>query len=107
MKVLTFGFWKQGLIPANKSNIGKQMAEEIKTKLLTPEALATEICTFVQDKLNDKSILERFKNELQSIIAKNKESIVFFVVPRIQKTIISMISTSISTENLKEFGAML
>lgn len=83
------------------------MAEEIKTKLLTPEALATEICTFVQDKLNDKSILERFKNELQSIIAKNKESIVFFVVPRIQKTIISMISTSISTENLKEFGAML
>ena len=32
IRYITFGLWKQGMIPANKNKIGEQMAEEISTR---------------------------------------------------------------------------
>lgn len=103
IKYLTLGGWKQGMIPANKDKIGEQMAEEITTKLLTPESISKEICILASAKISDPVLIERFSSGINNIILANKNKIIEFLLPKIEDSIASNIDKVISVENIKTF----
>ena len=44
---MTFGYWKQGVIPLNKNRIESELGYQLETKLLNPERMADELCDMV------------------------------------------------------------
>lgn len=103
LKFLTLGFWKQGLIPANKNEIGVKMGEEITTKLLKPEAISNEICQVISNKISDPVILNHLRTEVLTLFQAHKDKIVAFLLPKIQDSIIDTIDKAISVDNVKNF----
>ena len=103
IRYITLGCWKQGMIPANKNKIGEQMAEEISTKLLTPESISREICALASTKISDPMLLNRFSAEINSIVLENENKIIEFLIPKIEDSILSTVDKVISPENIKTF----
>ena len=103
IRYITLGCWKQGMIPANKNKIGEQMAEEISTKLLTPESISREICALASTKISDPMLLNRFSAEINSIVLENENKIIEFLIPKIEGSILSTVDKVISPENIKTF----
>lgn len=103
IRCVTLGCWKQGMIPANKNKIGEQMAEEISTKLLTPESISREICALASTKISDPKLLERFSGEINNIILENENKIIEFLIPKVEDSILSTVDKAISPENIKTF----
>ena len=54
---VTFGGWRQGLVPKNKARIASVLAEQVATKLLRPEKLADDLCAMVGSALQDPDTL--------------------------------------------------
>ena len=103
IRYVTMGFWKQGMIPANKNKIGEQMAEEISTRLLTPESISKEICALASAKIGDPALIERFSTEINNIILENENKIIEFLLPKIEDSILTTVDKVISIENIKNF----
>lgn len=103
IKLLTFNSWKQGLIPANKNEIGRKMAFEIKDKLLTPESISAEVCEMISSKMKNPTIIATLKTELKTLFRDNKNTIIEFVIPKINDSVIHIINKSITSDNLKSF----
>ena len=101
IRYVTMGFWKQGMIPANKNKIGEQMAEEISTRLLTPESISKEICALASAKIGDPALIERFSTEINNIILENENKIIEFLLPKIEDSILTTVDKVISIENIK------
>ena len=79
------------------------MAEEISTKLLTPESISREICALASTKISDPKLLERFSGEINNIILENENKIIEFLIPKVEDSILSTVDKAISPENIKTF----
>ena len=55
--LMTFGYWKQGLVPKNKDRISVVMGEQVATKLLQPEKLADDLCSMAGGMLDNPNIV--------------------------------------------------
>lgn len=91
------------MIPANKNKIGEQMAEEISTRLLTPESISNEICTLASAKISDPALIERFSFEVNNMILENENRIIDFLLPKIEDSITTTVDKIISIDNIKNF----
>ena len=87
--ILSLGYWKQGLVPKNKSKIGVELGKQVETKLLNPEQLANDLCDMVMKLLRDKNIIVKIKVTVQTLLKNHENKIIEFLVPRFHATLIS------------------
>ncbi len=103
LTILTFGYWKQGLVPRNKNQIGEEMGREVEEKLLDSRQIATELCDASVEFLNDPNMIILIRQEMQSLLKKHEDKIIDFFVPQIESSLQESLPNVLSTENLQAF----
>ena len=98
--IITLGYWKEGLIPKNKKNIGIELGHQIESKLLNPETLANELCDMVLKILKDPNILEKLCNSIQDILHTHEKAIIEFLAPQIENSLTSGIDQIVTKNNI-------
>ena len=103
LPVVTFGLWKQGLIPRNKARIANKLADQVATKLLQPEKLADDLCTMVGGVLQNPATLRAVQTLLQKQVAAHDAEIVDFLVPRIEGALVREIDRLVTPARIRSF----
>lgn len=101
--IITFGYWRQGLVPKNKDRIAQIMGTEVAEKLLKPEKLANDLCSMVGEILENKEIMTSLQQGLQKQVVQHEEQIISALVPKIEAAVISETNRLITPEKIKEF----
>lgn len=100
--ILSCGYWKQGLVPKNKSKIGVELGKQVETKLLNPEQLANDLCDMVMKLLRDKNIIVKIKVTVQTLLKNHENKIMEFLVPRIEASLCETVSRFLTKDKLIE-----
>ena len=100
---VTFGGWRQGLVPKNKARIASVLAEQVATKLLRPETLADDLCSMVGRVLEDKTIVSAIQDALQRQIQAHDKEIVERLAPKIEEALVAEIDRLVTAENIETF----
>lgn len=100
---VTFGAWRQGLMPRNKDRIAVVLADQVATKLLRPEKLADDLCEMVGSALQDQETLSVAQKFLQEQVAAHDSEIIDFLVPRIEAALINEIDRLVTPERVTLF----
>lgn len=58
---LTFGYWKQGLVPRNKAKIAEIVGKQAEGRFIDPVKLADDICDAVGGALSDPHIVDAMR----------------------------------------------
>lgn len=103
LSIITFGYWKQGLIPRNKNHIGKELGHQIETKLLNPENMANELCDMVMGFIQDPKIIEKLRNAIQNMLHNHEKSILDFLTPQIENSLQTALDKILTKENINNF----
>ena len=101
--LLTFGYWKQGLVPKNKDRIGVVMGEQVATKLLQPEKLADDLCSMAGSILENPNIVSSIQTVLQNQVSAHDKEIAAFLSPRIESALMEEIDRVMTAENMQTF----
>ncbi len=100
---LSFGYWRQGLVPKNKDTIAVKMGEQVATKLLQPEKLADDLCSMVGGVLEDKSIVASIQDAIQRLVGAHDKEIVACLSPKIEEALVAEIDRLVTAENVETF----
>lgn len=100
--ILSLGYWKQGLVPKNKSKIGVELGKQVETKLLNPEQLANDLCDMVMQLLQDKNVIVKIKVTVQTLLKNHENKIIEFLVPRIEASLCETVSRFLTKDKLIE-----
>ena len=101
--LMTFGWWRQGMVPRNKGQIAVQLGEEVKDKLLNPDIIAQELCQMIETVAAKPETQERLIAQLQTIVKQNEQSIIDVVAPHIENSIVEQFDRIVKPETLMEF----
>ena len=100
---MTFGGWRQGLVPKNKARIASVLADQVATKLLRPEKLADDLCSTVGRVLEAKTIVSAVQDALQSHIQMHDKEIVACLAPKIEGALVVEIDRLVTAESIETF----
>lgn len=103
LSIMTFGYWKQGLIPRNKNRIGSELGHQIETKLLNPERMADELCDMVMGFIQDPAIIEKLRIAIQNMLHEHEKAILDFLTPQIENSLQAALDKILTKENVDLF----
>jgi uncharacterized membrane protein YheB (UPF0754 family) len=103
LSLITFGYWKQGLVPKNKDQIGRQAGQQIQENLLNPEKISTELCEMVVGLIQDKTVIANIRVSVQELLRSHEGRIVGFLIPHIEKSLIEAINRMVTPDTVKVF----
>ena len=73
---LSFGYWKQGMIPKNKNRIGAEFGRQIETRLLDPEKLADDLCNLASDAMRGPELIGKIRDSAQAMLREHEQKII-------------------------------
>ena len=100
---MTFGYWKQGLVPKNKDQIAGVMGEQVATKLLQPEKIADDLCSMVGGILRNEKVIASVRDGIQHLIAAHDKEIASFLAPKVEAALVAEIDRLVTVEKVEEF----
>ncbi|MBR6059418.1 MAG: DUF445 family protein [Victivallales bacterium] len=103
LAICTFGYWRQGLVPKNKKNIGVEIGRQIETKLLPPEILANELCSTVTAFLTERKITDDVRRLVTNLLEEHHDEICAFLVEKGDGLLDSMLEKYITRDTLRDF----
>lgn len=103
LALLTFGYWKQGLVPKNKNRIGAELGRQIETRLLDPEKLADDLCSLATDAMQSPDLIEKFRDSTQAMLREHEQKIVAFLIPQIEHSLTDAVARIVTREHLLMF----
>ncbi len=99
---LTFGYWRQGLVPKNRAQIAEKLGQQAE-ELIKPEKLASDICAMVTDSLQNPEIISTIQMTLQSLVGNHDKEIAAFLAPRLETALVTEIDRLVTAENIESF----
>ena len=100
---VTFGLWRQGLVPKNKARIASALAEQVSTRLLQPAKLAEDLCAMVGGALEDKTVVAAVQDALQSQIQAHDKEIVACLAPKVEEALVAEIDRLVTEDAIETF----
>ena len=100
LRLLSLGLWKQGMVPANKAKIGHVLGEEIPERLLKPGEISREIGARISAMASDPELLTQVRSAVQLLLRKNEESVIAFLQPRVEQSLLAALDRNLTPENL-------
>lgn len=100
---LSFGYWRQGMIPKNKNKIGAEFGRQIETRLLDPEKLADDLCNLASDAMRNPELIGKIRDSAQAMLREQEQKIVAFLIPQIEHSLSDAIARIVTRENLLLF----
>lgn len=101
--IMTFTYWKQGLIPKNKHKIGIQLGEIVGERLLNPEKISDELCNMVSSFLKGEKVISKFKDYIREGLKKHKARMSEYLAPRIEAELINIVRREITADRIRSF----
>ena len=101
--IMTFSYWKQGLIPKNKHKIGVQLGEIVGERLLNPEKMADELCGMVSSFLKGESVIAKIKEYIREGLKNHKERLTAYLAPKIEAELVRILKRELTTERIRSF----
>ena len=103
LSLLTFGYWRLGLVPKNKDKIGKQAGQQIQANLLDPEKISNELCDMVVGLIQDKTVVDNIRARVQRLLETHEARVVGFLIPHIEKSLTDAINRLVTPDTLRAF----
>lgn len=100
---VTLGWWQQGLVPRNKARIGREVGEQVESRLLNPQTIANELCVRAEALLSDESVLRRLRAESQEVLLAQVPNITGFLIPRIEESLVEKANEFLTPEAARQF----
>ena len=100
---ITFGFWKQGLLPKNKGKMAHELGQTFGAKLLKPDKLVAELSDKAEAFLSRPEVAAKFKAEAQSFAKGNADAIATFLVPEIERAAGDLFEQLLTPEKIGAF----
>lgn len=101
--LMTFGWWRQGMVPKNKPKIAQTIGNEVKDKLLNPDMMAAEICQMAEDVATRPETLGKLCAQFQIMIQQNEQNIIDFIAPHIEQSLLKQFDSMVKPESIMEF----
>lgn len=99
LSVLTFGYWSQGLIPRNKSKIGRQLGDEAEI-LIPPDKIADDLCKMITGLFENDKNLESVEKAIREFLLTKEDVIVSTCQPIVENVCVLKISEFITEERV-------
>ena len=103
LRILTLGFWRIGLVPANKDRIGVKLGEEIPARLLNEDKLAEHICdelTMLPQK--NPEILLKIRDKIFDILQESPQLIISGIHPILTAQITQFLHNTFTSKQLQD-----
>lgn len=100
---ITFGYWRQGLVPKNKNQIAAVMGEQVATKLLQPEKMADDLCSMTGSILRNEKVIVSIRDSIQRMIIRHDKEIAAFLAPKIEAALVAEIDRLVTVERVEAF----
>ena len=100
---ITFGYWRQGLVPKNKNRIAAVMGEQVATKLLQPEKIADDLCSMTGSLLRNEKVIVSIRDSIQRMIIRHDKEIAAFLAPKIEAALVAEIDRLVTVERVEAF----
>jgi len=98
--LISLGYWRQGLVPRNKHEIGEQLGEQVATKLLDPEKIASELCDMVSGMIHKPDVIDRLRDSIQSLLKENMDKITGALIPKIEDSVAAELDKHLSPQTV-------
>jgi len=103
LRWITFGLWRQGLVPARKDALAQGVGREVAERLLTPEIIADELTRLVGEALDDKTFRSTLRLRLGPILRQNLPAIINRFYPEIMSLLREGFSEGLTNESVTAF----
>lgn len=103
LSILTLGYWKQGLVPRNKDQLGEEIGKQVEEKLLDTKEVAGDLCTAILEILQSPRTLETAKGQMREILKTHDARISEFLIPQIEESLAQTVRQLLNEENLRSF----
>ena len=103
LSLLTFGYWRLGLVPKNKDKIGKQAGQQIQANLLDPEKISNELCDMVVGLIQDKAVVANIRARVQHLVQTHEARVVAFLIPHIEKSLMDAVNRLVTPDTMRAF----
>lgn len=97
----SFGYWRQGLIPKNKSSIAEKAGEMVEQKLLDPSLMAKKVCGLVINFIHDKALINNLRDTAQKLLLEKSDEIVEFITPVVEQSLGTAIDRMVTADNIQ------
>jgi len=96
-------FWRQGLVPRNKTKIGVQAGRKIASELLDPAAISQRLCRICSDFVESEAIRADVCDRVLNLLRTHEDSIAEYIVPEIEASVIRIIRQNVTTDGFRQF----
>ncbi len=103
LSILTLGYWKQGLVPRNKPQLGEEIGREVEEKLLDTKEVTDDLCSALLELLHSPQTLETGKAQIRELLKTHDARIAEFLIPQIEDSLAPTIQQLLSEESLRTF----
>lgn len=101
LRYVMFGLWRQGLIPANKDQIGHKLAKEIPAKLIDPDEVAEDLSRAATELLENQSLLARIREVASRFLQRYSRPIAAFIAPHVEAALRAGLRDNLTPDNLR------
>ncbi|MEI2999482.1 MAG: hypothetical protein V8T86_01055 [Victivallis sp.] len=91
------------MVPANKAKIGHVLGEEIPERLLKPGENLARNRARISAMASDSELLTQVRSAVQLLLRKNEESVIAFLQPRVEQSLLAALDRNLTPENLRKF----
>lgn len=93
-------FGIQGVVPRQKEKLASALGEHIPKYLLKPEEMADQLAKIVREYLQNKQILEEFREKINKFLSKYSKEIAEFLLPFLEQITRQIVRDNLTVENL-------
>lgn len=103
LKPITLWIWRQGVVPARKSEIAGAAGEQFASQVLTPERIGKELVKVAEKVLDDPDIRHRIRMLLGPMIRRHLPSMVERLTPEIMDLLTKAAKAGVKKEHVVQF----
>jgi len=104
LSLLTLGFWKQGLVPKNKDQLGFEIGRQVEEKLLDPQTIAGDLTAAAVEFLQKPETMSGFRQGAGRILNEHKNQIADFLLPHVENSLAECVRGLLTSKNIKELS---
>lgn len=91
LSIMTFGYWRQGLVPKNKDGIAEVVGRETEEKFLSSEKMSADICDAACSALHDPRLAASLKEAIMAGIDQQDDKVATAVLSAIETSLRDLI----------------
>jgi len=103
LTILTLGYWRQGMVPKSKNQIGTEIGKQVEEKLLDSRQISGELCAAGIEFLKNPQLIVTAREKIQSVLREHETAILDFLIPEIEHSLGESLQKLLTRENMQSF----